>query len=116
MYNKLKSILRSAIIHRFALIFHIQIGKKELTGPRAAQVFVPYILLMALVQFTSPEVINWYDIVLIIGSLVLAWIGFDWLGFGYFELFPIKYSEFDDQQKADYDQLVDQGAITKNIK
>ena len=91
--------IRLFIVHQFALGYEIRIFGKRFRSLRASRIIAPLFLLSGIVLATdkNPDVLQWYDIVLL--SLTGLSLFF---GFVYFQIWPAKYEELDDYQKYQY--------------
>jgi hypothetical protein len=70
--------------------------------PRISTIMAPTLLLAGISQSLGYSIISICFLAIFVFS---AWLGFDWFGFGYFELWPIKREELTESQKEQFDQL-----------
>jgi membrane-bound ClpP family serine protease len=87
-----------------ALLFLLPIKTITSSALRASRACWPvFSLLFILLAATRPFSWEWYQVAAIVMIIVLCWFSWSWFGLGYFQLFKVKYSELDTEQKADYD-------------
>ena len=92
--------MRKIIVRTCALYYEFKIFKWYANIPRISTIMFPS-LLFAGISGANEWTIPLYIFLGIFG--VAAWIGFSWLGLGYFELWPVKREELSDMQKKQYD-------------
>lgn len=97
--------IRKIIVKHFALYYRFRVFGITITALRCTRIMGPYFLLMALVIGLDPAwpVFQWWDIVLMALWVPMIWLTFPWFGWGYFERWPVKREELDDEQKGFYD-------------
>ncbi|MDD4970739.1 MAG: hypothetical protein PHT07_15035 [Paludibacter sp.] len=99
----MRKIIRKIIVRGCAL--HYRIGKGNI--PRIAVNATALFFISVAINISSNTLgtMNWYDWIFDFIFVLLAWIGFDWLGAGYFEIWPIKFEELSDFQKYTFSRV-----------
>jgi hypothetical protein len=64
-----------------------------------------FIITALVIKEITPTTYDFYDYFLMFLSLIEIWIGFSWFGLGYFNLFPLKWTELDNEQKIQYGNI-----------
>lgn len=95
--------MRKIIVRTCALYYEFKLFKWYANIPRISTIMFPS-LLFAGISHANEWTIPLYIFLGIFG--IATWIGFSWLGIGYFELWPVKREELTEQQKKQYDIFI----------
>ncbi len=93
-----------AIMFVGSLLF---IPKKTYSSLRCGKWIFSTFLLLGLIELKHPyELFESFLSWPLTGILLFElWVGFSWFGYGYFEKFPVKWNELDEEQKYDYGNI-----------
>lgn len=103
--------MRKFIVKHFALNYTTKIFGIQLTALRCTRIMFPYFFIMGLVISLDPDYpkFQWWDILLVIGWVILMWLSQLIPKVSYFDLYPLKWHELDDDQKWQYGLTKKQG-------
>lgn len=91
--------MRKIIVRTCALYYEFKIFKWYANIPRISTIMFPSLLLAGIFHANDLNIISY----IFLGIFSLgAWIGFDWFGLGYFQLWPVKREELSEMQKKQY--------------
>ena len=97
--------MRHFLVKNFWGVHTYNIFGVHLSGLRATRFGMPiFLIFMASVILQQEFNYPWAQVpaLIFLGLFVLyCWITFPWVGLGYFELWPVKFSEMDAEQAAD---------------
>lgn len=86
------------------LLYFLPFKTKTGSALRASRICWPgYSIAFIIIAATMPFSWAWYHVLLVVWMGLLAWFSFSWFGTGYFEIFKVKYSELDAEQKQDFE-------------
>jgi hypothetical protein len=92
--------MRKFIIKYYSGHYTCNIFKIKITALKCTRIMFPYFVIMGIISCIPPtDILNWYDILLLIGFIFQVWLTFPLFGIGYFELYPTKWEEMDDYNK-----------------
>ena len=95
--------MRKLIVKNFVLLAEFKLFGKTISYLRAARIMMPsFIIGFILLNNIDNAFIK---ALIFIYFLLLIWIGFDWMGVGYFKLFPVKWNELDILQKYHWGKI-----------
>lgn len=84
--------MRKFIVKHFALSYSIKIGKWNISAVRASRIIFPLFVATGFALTYT----GWNIVTILLGVLTIISL---FLGFVYFEIFPVKYRELDPSQK-----------------
>jgi hypothetical protein len=86
------------------LLYFLPFKTKTGSALRATRICWPgYSISFTIIAATLPFSWVWYHVLLALWMILLSWIGFNGWGGGYFDIFKVRYSELDDEQRKDLD-------------
>jgi hypothetical protein len=97
--------IRKIIVRSCVLSYRV--GKGGSNVPRISMIVTALFFIFVAVNISCNTLgtMNWYDWIFTSLFVLLCWLGFDWLGFSYFELWPVRFEELDDYQKYVFSRI-----------
>ncbi len=95
------SKIRKWLVHNFLLETWTKLFGKTLHFLRAGRVLFPLTAIVGMIITTDPNypILQWWDFVLLFIWFFGMYFGFSFFKWSYFNLYPVKVSELDDEQR-----------------
>lgn len=116
---KIETEFRKFAIKNFVLGYSVKMFGKYWNYPRASRITFPVFVLTGFLSVTNPDWPNPTFLIwmLYVCTTLCLWLGFPklwlWFGYGYFNMYPIKFKELDKLQKYQYGNFYKENMTTE---